>query len=397
MTPDAPPSLEPPKYTLDDLSWLRFPVPSPQEVGWLIFVFMVIGAVVLAFMTVQWWRYRRLLAQSERNTYYKLSGLQNMTPRHQELLAELHRYANVRKDFQLLQSSEEFENAWDRWRADHPGRDVELDNLRRALRMTVMNPSMELTHTRQLMRDLPVRVVTSVEQERLDVYCSIMSTTADHLLLNIPEDPEIQWVLTQNPDVQLIFWRERDGEVLFPITLEVVEAGGMRMFRAAHAFRNTEARRAKYRLSVNLPITFHYLPPEEISRRKNPQGQEPPAGLPEESKGRVIDLSFGGASFLCKEKLEEKGLVRMMLTIHNKPTVVIAEVLEANATEDGGWRHHVHIRGVDAEGRTALNTFLSREQVKRLREKEVFHFKGREKKRGGPLEEAWAEPDEPGK
>ncbi|MDH4226086.1 MAG: PilZ domain-containing protein, partial [Deltaproteobacteria bacterium] len=196
------------------------------------------------------------------------------------------------------------------------------------------------------------------------------------------ETRHLEDLIDRHPQAQLIFWRENDGETLFPVHLERVKSGGLSVLRAAHVFRQPGGHRSNYRLTVNLPITYQYLSLEEISRTtRPPKPASQEDGQPAPEKGRIIDLSFRGAAFVCNRSLAPGGLVRLNFSIHNQPVTIIGEIIKTSVDKDDNWTHNMHVRGVEQGGKAALNQFLSREQIKRLREKEVFHTKTRQKTR----------------
>ncbi len=231
-----------------------------------------------------------------------------------------------------------------------------------------MNPELGLVSTRQLLQDLPVRIEAMIGGEKLDLYCTLLAVDERYLLLDLPQDAEVRRLLRTHRDVLLLVWRENGGEAVFRITLEPLEDGDVVAFRARHAFRDTTAQqRTAFRLAVDLPATYQFVQRGELARRLGRAGE--PRHL---SRGdaRITDLSFGGASLIVSEPLEERGLAQLHFDLQGKPVRLMLEVLSTTALTGGGWLVRGQFRGLGEDARVRLHAVLTREQLRRLRERE---------------------------
>lgn len=356
---------------LNDLSFLRFPELTPGVLQSIMLLFLLLALTVLATVVVQrivlqQGERRRERARVEQRVAHASGGERGM-----HLLGELAAYVEERYPEQLAGDPARYEEAVERMLAREPQRAPELRTLRRGLRMNVMNPDVPVLSTRQMLEELPVRIVASMGEERLDLYCTLLSVDEQRLLIQLPFEEDIHTVLTRQPQVNLLYWREREGETVFNLTLEPVEVGHMAVYRAAHGFRDeTAGQRAAYRLTVDWPVFYRYLAPEQL-RSAREQGAKRPR--PVEGNGRMVDVGYGGAAFSAPQAMQVGGLVQVQCTLSDKPFHAMLAVHTCAPQEGGRYLVRGAWRGMQDDMRALLSGTLQREQLKRLRQKELIH------------------------
>lgn len=311
-------------------------------------------------------------------------GGKELPPEARAVLSALKSQAGVDSDLTLIADAMRFEQAVEAYLTRYPHADLNaLETLRRLFRLNVMNQNVELVNTRQLLKDMPVRLHLRLGDERLDVYCSLLTVHPRFMVFQLPDLEELPIILAANPNCQVIFWRDGVGEVVFPIVLEMVRQGTLVMFRARHVYCDKAVSRAEYRLSVDLPLRFRYIAQsvlvDEDAKAAPGQDKWLSSGyLAEEDsleawdKGHLIDLSFSGLGFTCDRQLPAGGMAHMAFPIHGQEIYLMTEILGGREIHPGVWLHNAQMRGVAPQGKVSLNRFLSREQVKRLREKDII-------------------------
>ncbi|HKI97292.1 MAG TPA: PilZ domain-containing protein [bacterium] len=361
------------KSPLSDLSFFRFPGLTAEVVRNIALLLLALALTVLVTVVLHrrvqhWMRNRRRRSQLDR-----FSSEHHMTPAVRAVLRKLMRYANATDEYAFIQDAEAFERAAERLVEE--GDDATFGNLgrlRQALHLNVMNPEIALVSTRQLLADLPVRLIANIGEEKLDLYCALLDVNEDYLLIDLAPDEEIRSLLERNPRVFLLYWRERGGEAVFRLDLEPVGGGAFPALRARHAFRDSAAEhRNAFRLSVDLPCTYQFLERSELGRRLGRGG-----GMPShKGDGRLLDLSYGGASLMVPEPLAERGLAQLSFEVHGQPMRLMLEVLSRAPMVDGHYLVRGQFRGLGEEARVRLNNLLNREQVKRVRDRELLRIR----------------------
>jgi hypothetical protein len=365
MAQDKPP--------LSDLSFFRFPEVTGEVVrNILLFALALVLTVLLTVLVqrrVQHW----LRMRSRREQFDRFSSEHRMEPAARAVLKRLMRYSGVADEFAFIHDTQAFELAVERLAAEADDAELAaLGRLRRTMHLNVMNPELALVSTRQLLQDLPVRIVANIGEEKLDLYCALLRVDERHLLIDLPHEQEIFRLLAEHPHVFLLFWREREGEALFRITLEPIEQGRFPAFRARHAVRDPETEhRNAFRLSVDLPASYQFLERSELGRLRGRAAEH----RTRQGEARVIDLSYGGASLIVREPLEERGLAQLAFELHGFPVRLMLEVLSGSPMADGQHLVRGQFRGLGEEARVRLNNVLYREQIKRLRDKQLLHIR----------------------
>ena len=360
------------KSPLSDLSFFKFPDLTPEVVQNIVLVFILMAFTVLITVMVQRWIYTHSARDSQRKK--KRHAEAGLPKTSRDVLARLLTFSDAVNVDMLLADSPVFEAAVDAMVASASEEELaELHKLRRSLRRNVMNPDETLISTRQLLAELPLRLMSNVKGERLDLYCDLLELDETHMLFDLFHDEEVFEVLRSYPHVRLVYWREGEEEVVFQITLEEVREGRVPLFRAKHATRDVVAgQRAEFRLSVDLPLVIHYIPREELKKGSVKSTH------PRESEGRLLDISFGGASFYSQRPLPPHGFAQLQFELHDQPLRTMVEVTSSLAMGEGsygGFLVRGQLRGLAGDARTRLHTFLTREQIRRLRDRQVFRFK----------------------
>jgi hypothetical protein len=131
------------------------------------------------------------------------------------------------------------------------------------------------------------------------------------------------------------------------------------------------SQRADFRLTVDLPIQYAYMSREDLIRHKQSgQGEVNVRG-----DGRITDLSHGGAALVSAHPMAKGGLAQVQFTLAGEPVRMMVEVLSVSSAGDGLYVVRGRFRGDNPEFRGRLNAYLSREQIRRLREKETILVK----------------------
>lgn len=356
---------------LSDLSFFRFPENTTETIASIIALFVLLGLTVLATVLIHRIIRDRHDVQYRRKDFDRVSSQGGMADNLKATLDDLVRLSPLRDGFDLVRDAMAYELAVARKVREDPQADLDaLARLRRTHRLNVMNSNLTLVSTRQLLRDLPVRLIAKRGEECLDLYCALMDVNEGYLLIDVPPDKDIRATIQESEETQLIFWRDDLGETVFPIQLDVMPSGDVAFYRSSHVFRDeAAAARADFRLSVNFPLQYRYVERDKLGQAKAKRGAE--LGMLS-GEGHLIDLSYGGAAFATADPLSQGGLAQLKFSIHDKGVHLMLEVLSHARLPDGRWRHHGQFRGMSAEVRTMVNHYISREQVVRLREKEAF-------------------------
>lgn len=362
------------KHPLSDLSFFRFPELTPEVVRNIVLLFLLLILTVAVTVWVQHRITEWVRTRSRRRTFERVSSELHMPAPAREVLVRLNELAGAKNEFDLVKNAQAFEEAVERLISETGGEAVEspLGHLRRALHLNVMNPDLELVCTRQLLQDLPVRLIVNIGEERLDLYCSLMKVTEETLLFDMPQAEDVLTLLRNNPDALLIFWREKEGETVFRIRLEPIEGQAIPLFRADHAFRDRDmAQRADFRLTTDLPLHFQFIASHDALARKRKQ----PAPAPLTGEGRLVDLSYGGASLVAPQPLAVGGFAQLNFKLHGHPLRMMLEVLSERPTGGGDYLVHGRFPVHADETGNLLRKMLVREQIKRLRDKDLLHFR----------------------
>ena len=362
------------KSPLSDLSFFKFPELTTDIVQNIVLVLLLMALTAVITVVLQRWMYNRHHRTEHIKKAYSRANAMHESD--QATLRTLLGHSPFHKIPDLLADSRAYESAVE---VMVQGASAEglasLAQLRRDLRRHVMNPQEELVSTRQLLAELPLRLVTSVGTERLDLYCDLLEVDESRLVFDLFHNEEVFQVLRAHPEVHLIYWREGGEEVVFRVRLEQIEgAGGVPMFRAGHAMRDSvSGQRDEFRLSVDLPATIHYVPRDALAK-----GGGAKAAKPREAEGRLLDISFGGASFVSERPMPPGGFAQLQFELHGHKLRTMVEVLSTLGMGEGNYGGYLvrgRLRGLAGDARQRLNDYLTREQVRRLREKEAFHFK----------------------
>jgi uncharacterized protein YjiS (DUF1127 family) len=366
--------MEKEKAPLSDLSFFRFPELTPEVMRNILLLVVLLALTVLITVAGQRWLQTWNRRRRQRRALGRIASAQHMPPATREVLTRLMHEAGADDAFSLVHDAEGYEAAVERLAAEADEETLEhLARLRRMFHLNVMNPEQALISTRQLLADLPVRLLADIGVEKLDVYCAVLGTDERHLLLDLPRNEEILHLLRAHPQVLLVHWREPEGETVFRITLEPIGEGAFPAFRARHVHRDAEAaNRSAFRLSVDLPVSYQFLERSELARLRGARGG---GRRLSEGEGRLIDLSYGGASFVAPEPLGDRGFAQLRFQLHAQPLSLMLEVLSRAPLGEGGFLVRGQFRGLGEEARVKLNGILSREQIKRLREKELLHIR----------------------
>ena len=98
------------------------------------------------------------------------------------------------------------------------------------------------------------------------------------------------------------------------------------------------------------------------------------APKPRQGEGRLVDISYGGASLVVEEPLGERGFLQLRFQLHKHPMRMMLEALSCTPMAEGRFLLRGQFRGPGEEARIRLNNTLTREQIKRLREKELLRY-----------------------
>ncbi len=359
---------------LSDLRFFRFPDLTTDVVRNIVLLVILLGLTVFFTILIQ----RKVASlsrkRSRRRTFDHFTSGHRMDRPLRELISRMVADAGKKDEFELINDSLAYESAVAELVETSDEEElIRLGNLRRTLHLNVMNPEVELVCTRQLLQDLPVRLLSTMEDGKLDLYCGLLAVSEDSLLIDLPYEEAIFTLLRQNPGVFLLFWREGEGETVFRINLDLDEEGAFPVISARHVFVDEElANRSSFRLSVDQPVTYRFMKRKDLFRRvEKPRTIESAWEL----EGRLVDLGYGGASLLTYQPLEEHGLAQVAVKLQGQTMRLMLEVLSQSPQGPGQFLTHGQFRGMDEDTRIRLNRILSREQIKRLRGKEQLHFK----------------------
>jgi len=360
---------------LSDLSFFKFPELTPevaQSIGWL---FVLLALTVVGTVIVHNWLQQRSQVKEHRSSFERISHESRQPKYIREMLDRLVALSRAKDAFHLVRDALAFETAVERLyeKTSEDALQGEMDivaRLRRIHHLNVMNPLLKLESTRQLLPDLPLRLIAKSGGETLDLYCTLLDVNEGFLLVDVPREADVQALLRENPRVQLVYWREQDGETVFRTLLEFVPSEAMPLVRAKHVFRSEDSsQRADFRLTVDFPLTWRYVEREKIGKIKTGAGQELAV---RQGEGRMLDFSYGGAAFEAREPLAPGGLAQLQFAIHSTPAHMMLEVMAQSPAEGGVWVYRGRIRGMTQETRNRIFNYLSREHVARLREHEVI-------------------------
>ena len=365
------------KYPLSDLRFFRFPALTSDVIWNIVLLFALLGLTVVVTVMV----HRRLAAwgqtRTRRQALQRFSSEHRMPEGMRGVLEQLMEFAEVTTEIELLSNARVYEEAVTRFLARRPEAaeldGQQLEKIRRALHLNVMNPELELVSTRQLLQDLPVRILIGLGGERLDMYCSVFKITEEVLIFDLPRQKDVLRLIRANPEALLVFWRPEDGETVFRILLDPIEGEGLTLFRATHVFREDElAQRAAFRLTTDIPLRYGYLEARAVLSRQGFRGGKKGARKTQTGEGKVVDLGYGGASLELPQRLQPGGFAQLKFELNGRPMEVMFEVLATMQKEEARFlirgRFPVHTD----EGHQTLRKFLLREQTKRLRENELL-------------------------
>jgi hypothetical protein len=361
------------KSPLDDLSFFKFPELTTDVVRNIVILFAVIVLTALGTLFAQRVLNRLQWKRQQRQKLRQFLAGARLTPGQKTVLGRLLDLSSTSKLHELVSDATLYEHAVARIVEGGAAEDIaELGGLRRIFHQNVMNPTLEFVSTRQLQPDLPLRLMANVGEDKLDLYCSLLDIDEQLLYFDLNDDKEVLDVLRAAPKVSLVFWRERGGETLFQIQLEQVPTEeGLPLFRASHEFRAEDVvQREAFRLTVNMPMQFSYVQRDAMQKIRDSIGE---VAAPVAGKGKIVDLSFGGGAFVCDKALATSGIAQLSFNIQRRPVRIMLEVRSNLMLDDGKTIIRGRWRGTQGEGRGVLNRYLSREQMKRLREKGAFH------------------------
>lgn len=361
------------KSPLSDLSFFRFPELTPEVVRDIVILVILLSLTILLTVLAQLWIQQWARSRRRRRSFDRISSERHMDPPVRAVLSRLLRFSGLKDEFELVRDAHAFEAAVERLVTEGSEEElVDLATLRRTLHLNVMNPELDLVSSRQLLRDLRVRLVATIGAEKLDLYCGLFGVSEEYLLINLPYQKEIYRMLSEHPRVVLLYWREQEGEALFRVTLEPIDEKDFQAVRARHAFRDTQSEhRAAFRLSVDLPVAYQYLDRSQLGRRRS--GGNTARKL-RQGEGRLVDISYGGASLVVEELLGERGFLQLRFQLHKHPMRMMLEALSCTPMAEGRFLLRGQFRGPGEEARIRLHNTLTREQIKRLREKELLRY-----------------------
>jgi hypothetical protein len=354
---------------LSNLEFLRLPQQPPEMLALTVGVLLLVLVTVMFTLSVQRAWQRWVESRPARKAAKAKAG-PKLNERQQAALDLLRFYTEPLKLNALLTDPRVFEAAVEKALPTASEEDVaDITALRRHLRMTVMNHDLDIVSTRQLLEGLGVRIIASVGGERLDLYCSLLEVNERFLLIDLPYQEDIYRLLMQHPQVTLVYWGEESGEALFDITLEAIQQGTVSIFRAGHALRDPDAtQRADFRLTVDIPVHYACVTREQLVRHKETGAQVTAI----KGEGRLIDLSHGGGALVTQAPLPEQGITQLTFRLDDQPVRMMLEVLAVHPAEGGRHVARGRFRGAQPESRSQLESYLSREQINRLRNKETI-------------------------
>ena len=180
--------VEPGQPLSTNLKWLRIPEGNSATITMFFAMMMVTVIAVLATLFLQGWLQRLVNRIRRKPVPYTNPMLSRLEAALREAAEQLKPLAGVKDAEDLLHDTKVLEPAIARYVERAPlVEDLSaFTKLRRRLVMTVMNPNMAVVSTRQLLPDLIVRIVTTVGQDRLDLYCPILEVSERYLLIDMP-------------------------------------------------------------------------------------------------------------------------------------------------------------------------------------------------------------------
>ncbi|MBI3992964.1 MAG: PilZ domain-containing protein [Candidatus Lambdaproteobacteria bacterium] len=355
---------------LSDLSFFKFPEVTGQVVQNIVLVVLLLTLTVLVTVLVQRWLHERHTRTRERAHFRRLTGARSADGGVERLLQRLAAYSTYKEPMDLVRDAAAFETAVVQVLAEGRAEDLAgLARVRQMFHLNVINPNLEVVSTRQLLRDLPVRIVTRDGDAVLDVYCTLLKVDEQMFTLALPPERDVEQRLRTQPHVQLVYWRENEGETVFEVDLEPVSTEDLVLFRAAHALRAEDfSQRKDFRISIDVPLHYTYLTRDQLSLHR--AGQD--VGGAQAGEGHMVDLSYGGASFVCGSALTPHGLVQLKFSLREVEARVVLEV--GSVSDQGGGQSLVrgYFRGLSGDMRSQLNHFIYREQMRRQRQQEVI-------------------------
>jgi len=357
---------------MSNLEWLRIPQGSPEAAIQVARTILVIAGTVGFTIVVQRIWQSWLGNRPSRKTA-KMKAAPKLSEGQQSALDLLRFYTEPLKLNHVLTDARVFETAVEKALPSASDEDLaDVTALRRHMRMTVMNHELPVVSTRQLLEALPVRIIANIRDERLDLYCSLLEVNERFLLIDLPYHEDIYKLLMQHPRVTLVYWQEESGEALFDITLEAIQQGTISVFKANHAMRDEHAtQRADFRLTVDIPVHYACVTRDQLTKHKESGAQFNAI----KGEGRLIDLSHGGAAFVAQSALPEEGIAQLTFKLDDQPVRMMLEVLPAHPAEGGKHMARGRFRGAQPDSRSRLQTFITREQLNRLRNKETIFTK----------------------
>lgn len=398
---------------LSDLSFFRFPELTSEVVRNALVLLLILVFVVGMTALAQYWiglvkeTYRKRNAVRRRlqqamgqDAEVDEGGMDRMdggpAPLHKgldhalgkamkRLVSRLLRETGLKDEYQFVTHALLFEQAVHRVLPQLDEMQAKaLHRLRQVLHLNVMNPEQQLVSTRQLLQDLPIRMVASLGHEKLELNCTLLDVDEYGLVMGLPHQVEVFNLLLAHPEVLLLYWREADGETVFRISLESLGEDTPFMFKAGHTLADpATGQRASFRLAVEAPVTYHFVERGDLrvgmkDRMKEQDKAQDKGGsgptLMKKGEGSMVDVSYGGASLVVPEPLGENGFAQLYFNLNDQPMRLMLEVLSCLPVEPGQWLLRGRFRGQGEETYHRLNNTLSREQLKRLRVREVIHF-----------------------
>lgn len=357
---------------LADLSFFKFPDLSGNTVQNIVLLIFLLVLTVVGTVLIQRWAQNRNTRNSERAQFRRITGSRFGEGKVERLLERMISHSALGDSMDLVRDAAAYESAVVHLVAEGQAEDLEiLAHLRKTFHINVMNPNMEIVSTRQLLRDVPVRVVIKTGQDKVDAYCTVIKIDELFLTLSLPAERDVEALLRSQPRAQLVYWREGEGESVFEIEVEPVTSEDMVLFRAAHVLRAEGfSHRKDFRISVDAPVHFTFITHDQLGQHK--AGRD--IGGAQAGEGHLVDISYGGASFVCAKQLEMRGLVQLKFPLRDTEARVVVEVAGADAIDGGQFQIRGYFRGLSGDMRAQLNHFIYREQTRRQQKNEVIHL-----------------------
>lgn len=353
------------KSPLEDLSFFKFPDLTPGGIATIFLLLVLLVLVVMVTVMVQRWIYARANPlQSQNMDGRTREGLpQNLT----DLLNQIAKEAGLKNSGELVLNARAYETVVDRL-VPVAGKETRenLERLRKRFHLNVMNQNLELVSTRQLLPDLPLRLQAHGGGEMLDLYCALLARDEAFMYFEVPYDKDIANTLLNCKKAWLVFWQEEAGETLFPVKLEPGFSEEGNLIRSPHALAEKDlALRQEFRLSLESPVHYTYMAREKLK-------EVPDSASLRKGEGQMVDISYGGAAFLSDHYLPPGGFAQLILTLGKEPVRLMVEVISCSPPGEFPALVRGQVRGLGAEFRSAFTGYISREQIRRLREKKGF-------------------------